>query len=180
MLASRPTAYICPMISSSEIRGAVGDAVTRSPVTASCLASPVPPPRPASPVAASCPASPADARHTQRGARTAHLDHLSFAASGQRLVSDCSAPNPSHIPRPLTFAHANINSITAPGRLDDLEMFANTHNIDIICTAETKLDSNLNTSLYRIDSFSQPLTRHRNSPDYLTWSLTTSSGFGPK
>ena len=77
-------------------------------------------------------------------------------------MSSCPVPNPPHILRPLIMAHTNINSITTPGRLDELEMFVSTHDIDIICITETKLDTTVNKSLYHMDNFNQPLVRHRN------------------
>ena len=43
------------------------------------------------------------------------------------------APHTTHIPRPrnLRMCHVNINSITAPGRLDELHQFVDAHCIDI-------------------------------------------------
>ena len=119
--------------------------------------------RPPSPMRATRPASPSQPHHTrpaQPAAGTAQLQH-SDAASGQRLASGCSFAHPSHSSRPITLAHVNINSITAPDRLDELETFADTHDIDIMCLTETKLDNAVNTSLYHMNNFSPPLTKHR-------------------
>ena len=59
-------------------------------------------------------------------------------------------------------SHVNINSITAPYRLDELEQFTESNKIHILCTTETKLDAAVHQSLYTLSSFSQPFTKHRN------------------
>ena len=61
----------------------------------------------------------------------------------------------------LNIAHVNINSITAPNRLDELEQFTYSNNIHVLCTSETKLDSTVHPSQYTMTSFSPPFTRHR-------------------
>lgn len=61
----------------------------------------------------------------------------------------------------INVSHVNINSITAPNRLDELEQFVNNNNIHILCATETKLDENVGQSLYTLQSFSPPFTKHR-------------------
>lgn len=61
----------------------------------------------------------------------------------------------------ITISHVNINSITSRGRLDELSFFASTNSIDILCLSETKLDDKIHPSLYSLDYFHDPLTRHR-------------------
>ena len=62
----------------------------------------------------------------------------------------------------LNICHININSITAPGRLDELCQFVSTHSVDILALTETKLDESIHQSLYKIDNYHPPFTRHRN------------------
>ena len=64
--------------------------------------------------------------------------------------------------RNVTVSHININSITSTDRLDELNIFTKTNNIDILMLTETKLDQNVHPSLYRVDDFQAPFTRHRN------------------
>ena len=61
----------------------------------------------------------------------------------------------------ITIAHVNINSITAPGNLQELQNFVKAHQILILALTETKLDDSIHPSLYAIDDFHPPLTRHR-------------------
>ena len=98
---------------------------------------------------------------TASSCRTVHPQQHSHAASGQRLVSNRPSPYHLHPSKPITLAHVNINSITAPDRLDELETFADTHDIDIMCLTETKLGNAVSSPLYYMDGFSQPLTKHR-------------------
>ena len=70
----------------------------------------------------------------------------------------CTArPTPDH----LNISHANVNSLTTKNRLDELEQFANSYDIHIMCITETKLDSTVNQSLYKMDSFGLPHVKHR-------------------
>ena len=71
--------------------------------------------------------------------------------------------NPGPSPqKAITLSHININSITSPGRLDELELFTSQHNIDILLLTETKLDTNVHPSLYALSKYQVPMTRHRN------------------
>ena len=70
-------------------------------------------------------------------------------------------PGPSN-PSLLNVCHININSITAPGRVDELSQFTDSNDIDILLLTETKLDDQVSPSLYKLDKFHAPLTKHRN------------------
>ena len=61
----------------------------------------------------------------------------------------------------LNVSHVNINSITAPSRLDELEQFANSNDIHVLCITETKIDERVGQSLYTMKSFSPPFTKNR-------------------
>ena len=61
----------------------------------------------------------------------------------------------------LNVSHVNINSITAPNRLDELQQFVNNNNIHILCVTETNLDENVGPSLYTLQSFTPQFTKHR-------------------
>ena len=64
-------------------------------------------------------------------------------------------------PSLLNFSHVNVNSITSDCRLDELSQHAQSHNIDVLCVTETKLDVNVHSSLYSLDHFHAPFTKHR-------------------
>ena len=68
-----------------------------------------------------------------------------------------SGPNHNKI----KIAHVNINSVTAPGRLDELDLFLNDHSIDILALSETKLDDTVHHSLFNLPNFHAPHTKHR-------------------
>ena len=61
----------------------------------------------------------------------------------------------------ISIAHININSITAFGKLQELENFVSVNQISIFALTETKLDNSVNPSLYTLRNFHPPLTRHR-------------------
>ena len=54
-------------------------------------------------------------------------------------------PNPGPDNRKLTISHVKINSIAAPGKLDELTYFVEMNNIDILLLTETKLDHTMYT-----------------------------------
>ena len=64
-------------------------------------------------------------------------------------------------PSLLNFSHVNVNSITSDCRLDELSQHAQSHNIDVLCVTEAKLDVNVHSSLYSLDHFHAPFTKHR-------------------
>ena len=68
-------------------------------------------------------------------------------------------PEPKH--DKLVASHININSITAPGKLEELELFVETNGIGLLALTETKLDTNTHPTLYNISGFHAPMTRHR-------------------
>ena len=103
------------------------------------------------------------------------LSTISFyAGPGRRADSVGSATPPPSTPARserdstnidrthVIAAHVNINSITSRCRLDELSQFVSLNLIDVLCLSETKLDDHVNTSLFTIDDFHDPLTRHRN------------------
>ena len=59
-------------------------------------------------------------------------------------------------------AHFNINSITAPGRLDELSHIANTLNLSYLIINESKLDDSVPSNSISIDNFHEPIRRDRN------------------
>ena len=83
--------------------------------------------------------------------------------SGTSHLSQCLYRSPSaiHLRNYLNVSHVNINSITAPNRQDELEQFANSNNIHVLCLTETKLDETVSQSLYTLQAFSLPFTKHR-------------------
>lgn len=59
-------------------------------------------------------------------------------------------------------AHVNINSITSENRRDELEEFTSSNKIQILALTETKLDSTIHESQFKLKHFQQPFVRHRN------------------
>ena len=81
------------------------------------------------------------------------------------LLIGCVESNPGPMDNCMThvmISHANINSITAPGKLQELETFVETHDISVLALSETKLDDSVNPALYSLSNFHPPLTKHRN------------------
>ena len=70
-------------------------------------------------------------------------------------------PGPTFNHEILLATHVNINSITAPNKLEELELFVETNDVSLLALTETKLDSNVHPTLYNINRFHPPLTRHR-------------------
>ena len=54
-----------------------------------------------------------------------------------------------------------IVPITAPNKLQELELFTQYHNINRLALTETKLDTNVHPTLFNINGFHPPMTRHR-------------------
>ena len=90
------------------------------------------------------------------GRRAAAVGTLSSPSS-----PDTSFRLPQEHTNRITISHVNINSITSRCRLDELSHFTVLHDIDILCLSETKLDDSIHPSLFSLDSFHDPLTRHR-------------------
>ena len=61
----------------------------------------------------------------------------------------------------LHISHVNINSITATGRKDELSQFLSINDIKICALTETKLDDSIPSSMYALEGYHSPLTRHR-------------------
>ena len=70
-------------------------------------------------------------------------------------------PNPGPPESKLTIAHVNINGITAENKVDELEQFITTNNIQILALTETKIDKTVAECQYLIHNFHPPLSRHR-------------------
>ena len=61
----------------------------------------------------------------------------------------------------LSLAHVNINSITTPGKLDELQQFVDNNNIHILALSEVKTDNTVHPSLYTLNGFHSPIIKHR-------------------
>ena len=57
--------------------------------------------------------------------------------------------------------HYNINSITATGRLENLNHFCNLLKIDVLILTESKLNKTIPTNLINIKGYHEPLRRDR-------------------
>ena len=55
----------------------------------------------------------------------------------------------------------NINSITAPARLQELQNFVDSKDVSILALTETKLDSTIHPSLYQLNGFHAPVLNNR-------------------
>ena len=58
-------------------------------------------------------------------------------------------------------AHYNINSITAPGRLETFESVSKTLNLSYLIINESKLDETISTNLICLSKFHEPIRRDR-------------------
>ena len=100
-----------------------------------------------------------DQRHVIRQTnRQCSLENM-YLHLEQLLIIGGVEPNPGphhnrnqHINN-LRISHVNINSVTVPGRLEELGQFVDTHDIDILTLSETKLDENVHKSLFKLDNF---------------------------
>ena len=61
----------------------------------------------------------------------------------------------------VNFSAVNINSITAPERLQELSHFVELNSIDILAVSEIKIDSTVHPSLYALDGFHRPIVNSR-------------------
>ena len=84
------------------------------------------------------------------------------SATSSPHSSSSSVHSRDHNNRNITISHVNINSITSRCRLDELSHFAFLNDIDILCLTETKLDETIHPSLFTLDDYHSPLTKHRN------------------
>ena len=62
----------------------------------------------------------------------------------------------------FTIVHYNINSITAPGRLDQLSDISSVLKLDILVLTESKLDDTIPSNLITLPGYHEPLRRDRN------------------
>ena len=60
-----------------------------------------------------------------------------------------------------TFLHYNINSILAPGKLEQLEDNCKLLNIGVLIITESKLDSTIPTNLLTIPGYHEPIRHDR-------------------
>ena len=81
----------------------------------------------------------------------------------QRPMSDpLKAKTTKIIPdKKLIQAAININSITSPGRIDELQCFVDDNRIDILALSELKIDSTVHPSLYSLREFHPPIVKPR-------------------
>ena len=63
--------------------------------------------------------------------------------------------------RRINFSAVNINSITAPERLQELSHFVELNCIDILAVSEMKIDPTVHPSLYALDGFHRPIVNSR-------------------
>ena len=70
-------------------------------------------------------------------------------------------PNRQEPHNRLSLAHVNINSITAPGKFDELQQFVDNNNVNILALSETKTDNTVDPCLYKLSGFHSPLIKHR-------------------
>ena len=68
----------------------------------------------------------------------------------------------SNLPgRKLTLAAININSVTSPGRIEELQGFVDDNKIDILAMSELKIDSSVHPSLFSLANFHPPIVKPR-------------------
>ena len=96
--------------------------------------------------------SPVGSRHRVASAGSATSSLHSSNSTSSRDHTSCS----------ITISHVNINSITSRCRLDELSHFSFLNDINILCLTETKLDETVHPSLFTLDNYHSPLTKHRN------------------
>ena len=93
------------------------------------------------------------------------FDDISFTVSEpddqpQSISIDIGNGSPLN-PKDFVGVHFNINSITALGRLDQLNHISNILNLDYLVINESKLDSTIPNNLITIDRFHEPIRRDR-------------------
>ena len=64
----------------------------------------------------------------------------------------------------LKLAAVNINSVTSPGRIDELQYFVDSYGIDVLALSELKIDSTVHPSLYSLTGFHPPIVKPRTTP----------------
>ena len=76
----------------------------------------------------------------------------------QSINYDLSNGSPINIDN-FNIVHYNINSITAPGRLDQLSDVCSILKLDILILTETKLDNTIPSNLITIPGYNEPIRR---------------------
>lgn len=62
-------------------------------------------------------------------------------------------------PKNLVISAVNINSITAPERLQELNDFVAVNHVDVLALSELKIDSTVHPNLYAIANFHTPVVK---------------------
>ena len=78
-----------------------------------------------------------------------------------RPLTELNKKNSHLPPRSLTISAVNINSITAPERLQELSIFVEDNNVDVLALSELKIDSGVHHSLYHLNNFHLPIIKPR-------------------
>ena len=94
------------------------------------------------------------------------FDEISFTVSEpdeqpQSISLDIGNGSPLN-PKDFVGVHFNINSITALGRLDQLNHISNVLKLDYLVINESKLDATIPNSLIALDRFHEPIRKDRN------------------
>ena len=75
--------------------------------------------------------------------------------------ADQHLAHPRPPPKNLVISAVNINSITAPERLQELNDFVAVNHVDVLALSELKIDSTVHPSLYTIANFHTPVVKYR-------------------
>ena len=94
------------------------------------------------------------------------FDEISFTVSEpeeqpQSISLDIGNGSPLN-PKDFVGVHFNINSITALGRIDQLNHISNVLKLDYLIINESKLDATIPNNLIALDRFHEPLRKDRN------------------
>lgn len=89
--------------------------------------------------------------------------HLVSPAASRSALPMSANPRSSYSPTSnfLNISAVNINSITAPARLQELQNFVDINDISILALSETKLDATIHPSLYSLKGFHSPILKNR-------------------
>lgn len=94
------------------------------------------------------------------------LDYCSVSTARRqprRVMSYLSEAQPQNdlSVKNLTMAAVNINSITSPGRLDELQYFVDANQVDILAVSEMKIDHTVHPCLFTLRNFHRPFIKPR-------------------
>ena len=90
-----------------------------------------------------------------------HLGRRTHTNAQLLLLIAGVEPNPGPHEKKLKLCHVNINSITTPGKRDELACFTDNNDIDILMLTETKLNDTVHPSLYELPHFQTPFLNNR-------------------